>query len=87
MLAWRGFVRVILPRIVVPTSGRSAPVGRGMESVGAFCCFDVDGVEIIGPAMLAKRLSPWMWVPEPTLLEFVGPRSWPGKAIGVFDIL
>ena len=58
-----------------------------MESVGALDCLEVEAVVVIGPAMLAKRLEPWMWVPVPMLVVFVGPRSWPGKAMGVFDIL
>ena len=57
-LACRGFVRVILPRTVVPTSGRRAPVGRGMEIVGALDDLEAEGVDMRGPAMLAKRLSP-----------------------------
>jgi hypothetical protein len=28
-----------------------------------------------------------MWFPEPTSLAVVGPMSWPGRAIGVFDIV
>lgn len=86
-LAWRGVVRVILPRTMVPTEGRRAPVGLDNEVVGAFDDLEVDEVDINGPATLAKRLSPWMWVPSPTLLAFVGPRSWPGRAIGVLVIV
>ena len=52
-VAWRGIVRVILPRTVVPTSGRSGPVGRVMQRVDAFEVFEVEGSERIGPAMLA----------------------------------
>ena len=52
-VAWRGFVRVILPRTTVPLSGRRAPDGRGMETVGAFEALEVEGVETIGPATLA----------------------------------
>ena len=58
--ACRGFVRVIFPRTMVPTSGRRAPVGRGMVIVGVLDVLEVEGVDIRGPAMLAKRLSPWM---------------------------
>ena len=86
-LACRGFVRVILPRTTVPTEGRRAPVGLDMEIVGVLDVLEVDGVDISGPAKLAKRLSPWMWVPSPTLLAFVGPRSWPGRAIGLLVIV
>lgn len=86
VFAWRGVVRVILPKTVVPTSGRRGPVGREMLVVDVLDCLEVEGVVIWGPAMLAKRLGPWMWVPGPGLLELMGPNSWPGRAMGVFDI-
>lgn len=57
-LAWRGFVRVILPRTIVPTSGKSVPDALDTDTVGDFEDLDVEGVDISGPAMLAKRLSP-----------------------------
>ena len=56
-LAWRGFVRVMRPRTVVPTSGRSVPVDRVMEDVGSLLALDVDGWELRGPATLAMRLE------------------------------
>ena len=52
-VAWRGIVRVILPRTVVPTSGRSGLVGRVTQRVHAFEVFEVEGSGRIGPAMLA----------------------------------
>jgi hypothetical protein len=58
-----------------------------MQTVGFLDVLDVEGVDIRGPATLAMRLSPWMWVSEPTSLAVVGPMSWPGRAIGVFDIV
>lgn len=46
-------MRVILPRTIVPTSGRRGPDVRVIETVGAFVVLEVDGVEMRGPAMLA----------------------------------
>ena len=86
-LAWRGVVRVILPRMMVPTSGRRGPEDRVIDRVSAFVDLVVEGVEIRGPAILAKSWEPWMCVAGPTLLELVGPSTCPGRAIDEVDIL
>lgn len=52
-VACRGFVRVILPRIMVETSGRRGPVRRGMDMVESLVDLEVEGVVLRGPAILA----------------------------------
>lgn len=86
MLAWRGFVRVIFPRITVPTSGRRFPVVRVMEVVGSLeVLFGLE--ERMGPAMLAWSWSFSMCVPEPRSLALVDPMVWPGRASPVPGIM
>lgn len=57
-VACRGVVRVIFPRMMVPTVGRRGPVGRGMERVGGEFDFVEERVCWMGPGMLAQRLGP-----------------------------
>ena len=52
-LPWRGFVRVIFPRIVVPTEGRRGPEEREMERIGVLEGLVVEGTVVSVPAMLA----------------------------------
>jgi len=83
----------MMPKTMVPTSGRREEVvvvalrGRNIDTVGAWLDLEIEGVEERGPARLAMRLSAWMCVPGPTLFALFGPRSCPGMAIGVYDIM
>lgn len=45
------------PRTDVPTSGRREPVVRPIDNVGVLELFDMDGVVVIWPAILAQRLE------------------------------
>jgi len=49
-LAWRGFVRVMRPRTMVPVSGTRGPAARVMETVGWGASFDFEGAEVRAPA-------------------------------------
>ena len=80
-------MRVMRPRMTVPTSGRRREAaGRATEIVGSLMGLEVEGVLVMGPARLAKRLLPAMCVPAPTLAVAVAPRSWPGRAIDGDDM-
>lgn len=48
--AWRGLVRVMRPRTIVPVSGTRGPEGRVMVTVGAGADFCFEGVEVRVPA-------------------------------------
>lgn len=45
--AWRGWVRVILPRTVVPTSGRRGPVEEVTLAVGVLLAVLLEGVVVV----------------------------------------
>lgn len=49
-LAWRGFVRVMRPRTMVPVSGTRGPAARAMETVGWGADFDFEDAEVRVPA-------------------------------------
>ena len=51
-------MRVTFPRTAVLVSGSRAPEGRVMDTIGAFEDFEVDGVDMSGPARLAYNWSP-----------------------------